>query len=81
MREVSASLLSSWRHEPDEVKRALLLLLAHTPTLREEYSGIVEELLPARFKEAWSAIQTGADSQEAFDEIDAFERWVYGDAT
>jgi hypothetical protein len=30
MREVSASLLSSWRHEPDEVKRALLLLLAHT---------------------------------------------------
>jgi hypothetical protein len=80
LRELSASLMSSWRDEPDEVKRSLLLLLAHTPALQGEYSAMLEESLPARFREAWSAIQGGADSQEAFDEIDSFERWVYGDA-
>ncbi len=78
--ELSVSLLNSWRNEPDEVKRALLLLLAYTPALQDEYNGMLAELLPARFREAWSAIQTGADSQEAFDEIDSFEHWVYGDA-
>jgi hypothetical protein len=79
MRELSAALLKSWRDEPEELKRALLLLLAHTPKLQDEYAEMVAEILPARFDDAWSAIQTGADSQEAFDRIDALERWVYDD--
>ena len=74
LRELSAPLLGSWRNEPDAVRRALLLLLAHTPALRGEYSAMAEESLPVRFREAWLAIHSGANSQEAFDEIDSFER-------
>jgi hypothetical protein len=81
MVELSAVLLSAWKHEPDEVKRALLMVLAHLPALQEDYSEMVDELLPNRFKEAWLAIQAGPDSQEMFDEVDAFERWAYGDDT
>ena len=80
MYELSSAALESWRDEPDEVKRALLLLLAYMPELQTDCAELVSERLPARFKEAWSVTQTGADSQEEFDKLDAFERWIYGDA-
>ena len=60
------------------MQAALLLLLAYMPELQEEHADVVAEVLPARFADAWSAIQTGADSNEALDGIDAFERWAHG---
>ena len=78
IREISAALLCSWRDEPERVQPALLLLLAYMPELQEEHADFVAEVLPARFDDAWSAIQTGADSEEALDSIDAFERWAHG---
>lgn len=78
--EVSATLLRAWSDEAEDVQGALLLLLAYLPELQEDYAELVAEVLPERFDAAWTAIRTGVDSQDAFDRIDAFERWAHSGA-
>jgi hypothetical protein len=75
--EIASSLLSSWSAEPPPVKRALLWFLSALPHLQGNHADLIHAELPDQFREIWLLLMRGAESQEEFDAIVAFEHWVH----
>jgi hypothetical protein len=77
MDQASLAALDSWRDDPPDVRRALVHLLTALPKQREQYGGLVEEVMPVHFRHAWLASHSELESPEMNDEIDEYEQWVY----
>ncbi len=77
--EIARARLRRWEAEPPEMRRGLLWLLSVLPHLHERYADLIQEERPSRFEAAWSLIARGAESEDDYDEIEEFERWIlYG---
>ena len=79
-RPVARSLLDSWADEAEPVRRGLLWLLSALPECHDEFAALIDQELPDRFRDAWLVLARGPESQEEFDEMDAFEQWCLAGA-
>lgn len=55
----------------------MVWLLSVLPAERERHSAFLAAELPSRFEHGWDIALRGPDSQLEFDEMCAFEDWVY----
>ena len=62
---------------PVAVKRASLLVLAHSPSLTADDEETLTAILPANLRRAWSLLRAGPASDDEFDAVHELEDWVY----
>ena len=77
MSDVIESLLRRWKTEPVAVKRASLLVLAHSPSLTADDDAMLTAIVPANLRRAWSVLRAGPASDDERDAVHELEDWAY----
>ncbi len=64
VRAAADSLLARWRTEPEDVRRALVLLLATFVDLHERHGDLLEETLPPEHRAGFRAVVRSRSEEE-----------------